>query len=307
MKNKIVIFSLAVLLLNVSHQSEAALNVFACEPEWAALSELIGGDQVTVISATTAYQDPHFIQARPSLIAKMRKTDLLICSGADLEVSWLPLLLRKSGNRNIQAGTPGYVMATEFVRLRDKPTRIDRSQGDLHVAGNPHIHTDPRNLIRVARALAERLIQVEPSQAQFFQDNLSAFEQRWKQARGQWRIKAAPLRGMPIAVLRNSWPYLVEWLKLKQSITIEQKPGVPPTSKHLASLLERVEQLPVKTIIYASNQSPKAAIWLSEKTAIPVLELPFTVGGNDAANTLFNLYENTIDLLLEANKQAADQ
>jgi zinc/manganese transport system substrate-binding protein len=175
------------------------------------------------------------------------------------------------------------------------------------VAGNPHIHTDPRNLIRVAKTLAERLTRLDPAQTQVFQDNLYQFEQEWKQSLRGWKQKAAPLRGMPVAVLRNSWPYMVDWLKLKQVITLEQKPGVPPTSKHLVSILERVKHQPVKAILYASNQSPKAVNWLSDKTSIPSLELPFTVGGNDKASDLFSLYENTIDLLLQINQLEAEQ
>ena len=198
------------LLLLVAMPASAAINIFTCEPEWAALAELVGGEAVTTFSATTALQDPHFIQARPSLIAKVRKSDLLICSGADLEIGWLPLLLRKSGNRNIQPGAPGYLIATDYVRLRDKPTRIDRSQGDLHAAGNPHIHTDPRNMTRVAKAIADRLSELAPDRSAVFQDNFEQFKTRWKESLKLWKEKASPLRNMPVAVVRNSWPYLVD-------------------------------------------------------------------------------------------------
>jgi len=295
------ILVLPVLLLG-SLSASAALDVFTCEPEWAALAKLVGGDAVTTFSATTALQDPHFIQARPSLIAKVRKADLLICSGADLEIGWLPLLLRKSANRNIQPGAPGYMIATDYVRLKDKPTRIDRSQGDLHAAGNPHIHTDPRNMTRVAKAIADRLSELAPDQAALFQKNFEQFKTRWKESLKVWKEKASPLRDMPVAVLRNSWPYMVDWLKLQQVVTLEEKPGVPPTSTHLTKVLTRVQQQPVKAVIYAVNQPSRAAEWLAEKAEIPTVELPYTVGGNDAAVDLFTLYDNTIDLLLEVNQ-----
>ena len=299
---KLLLSTLFPLVGLASMPVSATVNIFACEPEWAALAEQIGGDQVTTFSATTARQDPHFIQPRPSLIATVRKSDLIICSGADLEIGWLPLLLRKSGNRNIQPGATGYLMATDYVRLLDKPSRVDRSQGDLHAAGNPHIHTDPRSMTLVARAIADRLSEIEPAQAAVFQRNLEQFNSRWKESLKLWKDKARPLRGMPVAVLRNSWPYLVSWLKLQQVVTLEEKPGVPPTSAQMANVLTRVQQQPVKAVLYAANQSSRAADWLADKADIPAVELPFTVGGNDTAVDLFSLYDNTIDLLLEANQ-----
>lgn len=292
-----------VLLAMVASMPVAAVvNIFACEPEWKALAEELGGDHVSVFSATTALQDPHFIQARPSLIATVRKADLVICSGADLEIGWLPLLLRKSGNRNVQPGTSGYLMATDYVRLKDRPSRVDRSQGDLHAAGNPHIHTDPRNISLVARAVANRLSKLEPAQAAIFQTNFEQFNLRWRESLAVWKEKARPLRNMPVAVLRNSWPYLVSWLKLQQVVTLEDKPGVPPTSAHLSKVLTRVRQQPVKAVIYSANQPSRAADWLSEKAGIPAVKLPYTVGGNDMAVDLYSLYDNTIDLLLEVHE-----
>ncbi|MBT4520258.1 MAG: zinc ABC transporter solute-binding protein [Halieaceae bacterium] len=291
---------LATLL--ASMPVSATVNIFTCEPEWAALAEQVGGDQVTTFSATTARQDPHFIQARPSLIAKVRKSDLIICSGADLEIGWLPLLLRKSGNRKIQVGTPGYLMATDYVRLLGRPSRVDRSQGDLHAAGNPHVHTDPRNMTLIAKAITDRLSELDPAHAAVFQLNFEHFSKSWKASLKQWKERARPLRDMPIAVLRNNWPYLVSWLKLRQVVTLEEKPGVPPTSSNMAKVLTRVQQQPVKAVIYAANQPSRAAEWLAGKADIPIVELPYTVGGNDTAVDLFSLYTSTIDLLLEVNQ-----
>src|SRR5690349_43501 len=135
----------------------AAVNVFACEPEWAALAKELGGDKVSAVSATTALQDPHQIQARPSLIARIRDADLLVCSGAELEIGWLPLLLTQSGNSRVQIGAPGYLEASQYVRKLEVPRVLDRSLGDIHAAGNPHIQTDPRNIAKVADVLAQRL------------------------------------------------------------------------------------------------------------------------------------------------------
>src|SRR3954466_4402553 len=143
-----------------SSGASAALNVFACEPEWASLAQELGGDKVSVTSATTAKQDPHRIEARPSLIARIRSADLLICSGSELEVGWLPLLLTQSGNDRIQQGSPGFIEASQYVVKLEIPKVVDRSLGDIHPAGNPHVHLDPRNIVKVGSVITERLVEI---------------------------------------------------------------------------------------------------------------------------------------------------
>ncbi|KKK59777.1 hypothetical protein LCGC14_3030960, partial [marine sediment metagenome] len=162
---KTFIFSLLFL---VSSSAWAQVSVFACEPEWASLTKELGGDNVSVFSATNGLQDPHYIQARPSLIAKARKTDLLVCTGAELEQGWLPLLQRKAGNSAIQIGAEGYFMATDYVRLAEQPITLDRSQGHIHAAGNPHIQTSPVMILTVAKALSDRLKQRDPDNAESY-------------------------------------------------------------------------------------------------------------------------------------------
>ena len=156
-----------------------ALEVFACEPEWAALATELGGDKVEVFSATTARQDPHQIQARPALIARLRSADLVICTGAELEIGWMPVLLRQAANARVQPGTPGYMEASQYVRLLEVPTRLDRAEGDIHPAGNPHIQSDPRNIAAVATALARRLSEIDPADNAVFaqvRDHLLTFQ-----------------------------------------------------------------------------------------------------------------------------------
>lgn len=164
MKKNILSFTLFCLFL-ATQPVYAALNVLACEPEWAALSKALGGDLVTVTSATTGAQDPHHVQARPSLISKARKADLLVCTGAELEIGWLPLLQRKTSNSAIQNGADGHFMATNYVTMLGVPAVLDRSQGDVHAMGNPHIQTDPNNITDVAAALNERLQLLDPDNA----------------------------------------------------------------------------------------------------------------------------------------------
>ncbi|MBL8689753.1 MAG: zinc ABC transporter substrate-binding protein [Rhodospirillaceae bacterium] len=292
---------LAVLLvLFAVHRAEAAINVFACEPEWGALAEEIGGEAVSVYVATSAKQDPHQLQARPSLIAKARSADLVVCTGAELEIGWMPVILRQAANGKIQPGTPGYFEAAAQVRLKDVPTVLDRSQGDVHAQGNPHIQTDPRTLVPVAAALAERLMQIDPGNAARYRERHQAFTQRWSQALQRWQMEAASLKGTKVAVQHKNWTYLIDWLGLVEVTTLEPKPGVPPSSGHLAEVLAKVTADPVRLVIRAAYEDGRPSVWLAERARVPAVELPFTVGGNDQATDLTRLYDDTLRRLKDA-------
>ena len=229
-----------LLLLFVSLPASAELNVFACEPEWAALAQEVGQDLVKTVSAITAMQDPHAIQARPSLIAGARNADLLVCTGADLEIGWLPLLLRRSGNPGIQPGSPGHFLAADHVRRIEIPASVDRAQGDVHPQGNPHIHLHPRNIERVAEALAGKLAQLDPSNADTYAANADDFLRRWSAARDSWEDRAASLAGMRLVSHHRSFSYLADWLDLDIVAALEAKPGIPPSGAQLARLLEQL-------------------------------------------------------------------
>ncbi len=282
--------------------ARAELDVFACEPEWGALAEELGGELLNVYTATTGKQDPHHIEARPSLLARARQADLLICTGAELEIGWLPLLLRKTGNPRIQPGRAGYFEASHFVEMRDKPLRLDRSEGDIHAAGNPHIQTDPYNIAEVADALATRLAELDPKNAERYEERHRDFSKRWQAALERWDSRKAPLEDVSIVVHHKSWVYLEHWLGLHEVVALEPKPGLPPNSGHLARILSRLKERPASLIIYAAYQDPRSAKWLSKKADIPAVALPFTVGGTKEATDLFALYENTLERLLEAMK-----
>jgi len=291
---------LAAVLLWLPLSVHAALNVFACEPEWGALAREIGGDDVKVYSATTAMQDPHRIEARPSLIAQTRRAGLLVCTGADLEVGWLPLLLRESGNAEVQPGRPGYFEAARHVPMLDKPAIVDRAQGDVHAAGNPHIQTDPRNLARVGAALAQRLAEVDPAHAAAYQARWKDFSARWEVAIARWQQQAAPLKGMPVAVQHKSFSYLINWLGLREVATLEPKPGVEPSLGYLAEVAARLKASPARMVLRAAYQSPRASEWLAQRADIPAVALPFTVGGAPGTDALFGLFDVTLAELLKA-------
>jgi zinc/manganese transport system substrate-binding protein len=280
--------------------AHGALNVLACEPEWGALARELGGDKVSVYQATTGLQDPHRIEARPSLIARMRSADLAVCTGADLEGGWLPLLLRSSGNSKVQSGQPGYFMAADFVAKLEIPTSVDRAHGDVHPFGNPHIHLDPRNIAVVAKALAERLSKLDSRNAAHYQSRLQAFLSRWEQAIAEWQVRAAPLKGMRVVPYHRDQVYLIEWLGLVQETTIEPKPGVPPSAGQMAELLTRFKARPADAVTRNAYQDPKPVEWLSERTGVPAVVLPYTVGGTPEAKDLFSLFDDTIARLLKA-------
>lgn len=280
----------------------AKLNVFACEPEWGALVTELAGDNAKVYVATTAMQDVHHIQARPSLIAAARRADLLVCTGAELEVGWLPVLLRKSGNNRIQPNRPGNFAASRFVRMIEVPSRLDRAEGDVHPMGNPHIHTDPRNIARVADALAQRLGEIDPGQAATYQSRLKDFQARWSKATARWQSRAAPLRGVPVVEYHKAFSYLFAWLGIQATGFLEPKPGVEPSTGHLTELLAQQKIRPAKAVVRASYNDPRAADWFAQRARIPVVVLPFTVGGDAPSRDLFSWYDDMIGLLLKGAK-----
>lgn len=290
------------LLLTISSNVHAALNIFACEPEWAVLVQELAGNKADIYSATTALQDPHQIQARPSLIAKARRAQLLVCTGAELEVGWLPLILRESGNPDITPGKKGSFEAAHFVTMLEIPARLDRADGDVHAAGNPHIQTDARNYLPIAQALSARMSELDPENAAFYRSRLQSFTQQWQAALLRWEKQAAPLKGQPVLVQHAGFPYLANWLGLKQVATLEPKPGVEPSVAHLSQVLQQLQQHPARMVIRAAYQSAKPSEWIAGHANIPAVTLPFSVGGTDAAKDLFSLFDDTIQRLLAGLK-----
>jgi zinc/manganese transport system substrate-binding protein len=294
--------AMTALLAALAAPASAALNIFACEPEWGALAKELAGEKASIYVATTALQDPHRIEARPSLIAGARTADLVVCSGAELEIGWLPLLQSQSGNPKIQTGQAGLFEAADHVALLEVPRVLDRSQGDVHPGGNPHIHLSPYNIEEVAVALAQRMAQIDSGEAAHYQVRTKAFLERWRQAIVRWEREGAPLKGMPIVVHHKDLTYLSKWLGLREIGELEPKPGLPPTVSHLSNLLSRLGRDPAKAVVRSAYSDPQAAEWLSARAKIPAVTLPFTVGGSDKAKDLFGLYDDTLSRLLAVNK-----
>jgi zinc/manganese transport system substrate-binding protein len=279
-----------------------AFKVFTCEPEWAALVTELAGDKVQVTSATTALQDPHRIEARPSLIAKTRSADLLICTGLELEIGWLPVLLQQGSNPKIAPGTPGNLELGPLVPRLDIAGKVDRSEGDVHVSGNPHIHYNPHNISKVAEILSKRLTELDAPNAAFYQTRYKDFAARWDAAILKWEQQAAPLKGMAVVEHHKNMTYLLQWLGLRSVATLEPKPGVEPSAAHLAQLTNQLTKEPVKMVLRAAYQDGRASQRLAERVKIAPVLLPFTVGADDKTTTLFGLFDVTIQRLLEGSK-----
>ena len=294
---------LCIILLLLSGNVHAELNIFACEPEWAALAQELAADKADIYSATNALQDPHQIQARPSLIAKARRAQLLVCTGAELEIGWLPVILRESGNADIAPGKTGNFEAAQYVNMLEVPTRLDRDEGDVHPGGNPHIQTGARNFLPVAQALSHRLAVLDPANAPFYRSRLQTFTQQWQAAIARWEKEAAPLRGQAIIVHHKGFAYLNDWLGLDEIAELEPKPGMEPSIAHMSRMLEQLQHKPAKMVVRAAYQSSRPSEWMSEHAHIPAVVLPFSVGGTDGAKDLFGLFDDTIARLLAGLNQ----
>lgn len=278
----------------------AALTIFATVPEWAALAHELGGEKVAIYSATTALQDPHHVEAKPSLIARARTAQLIVATGAELESGWLPLVLQQSGNASVQPGRRGYFEAARYVALRDKPVRLDRADGDVHAQGDPHIQTDPRNVLLVAGPLAAKLKELDPANGAHYESRYAAFRERFEKAIVEWQRRAAPLRGVGIVQQHKAFSYLIAWLELRDVATLEPKPGIEPTTTHLTSVLAALQREPAKMVVRAAFQSDRPSQWIAERARIAVVLLPFTPGGTPNTQDLFAYYDDTVARLLKA-------
>ena len=296
--------ALVLGLAVVSSPATAEVRVLACEPEWAALAKAIGGGDLVVHSATHGRQDAHHVRARPSLIAKVRRADVLFCSGAELESGWLPVLMQRGARHQVQPGQPGHIMAADHVPVLDRPDTIDRSLGDIHPSGNPHVHLDPRNVEALASELSRRLERIDPENAQAYRSRLASFRTGWAEALEGWNERVGRLQGMKVIVYHEAWAYLLQWGGLTRVASLEALPGIPPSAAHLRDVLEQARGGGAEVILRAPYEPRDASSWLSERTGIPVVELPYTVGGHPEASDLISLFDVTLTLLEEVRDRS---
>ncbi|MDO5101499.1 MAG: zinc ABC transporter substrate-binding protein [Lautropia sp.] len=296
---------LAITLL--APQAAAAFEVFACEPEWAALVRVLKPD-ANIRTATHARQDPHHIEARPSLIAALRRADLAVCTGVSLEAGWLPMLQRRASNPKVQDGKPGLFYAAQHVRLIDPHQgTITPFDGDVHPEGNPHLHLDPQRLATVARALNQRLQQLLPAEAEAIGQRHDTWQARWQAHLVRWEAQRTALQGMPIVVQHGTFSYLWRWLGIQPIADLEPKPGLPPTPGHLQQTLSQTRHQAPAAIVTALYQDTRPSAWLSQQLPQhpPVLHLPAspTDGDDSEAPNLSQLFQTLLDSLMAAHQR----
>jgi len=274
-----------------------ALDVFVCEPEWGALVRALAPD-AQIRSATHARQDPHHIEARPSLIAALRRADMAVCTGASLESGWLPMLQQRAGNPRVQQGAPGMLYAADHVSLIDPRPPGSPFDGDIHTEGNPHVHFDPRRLLEIAAAVRDAIEAAEPARRDEVRARHAAWAQELRAHITRWEQRAAPLRGLPVVAQHTGQAYLWRWLGIEQVADLEPKPGMPPTPVHLQRVLEATRAAPPAVVVVSSYQDPRAGQWLAQQLHIPLLPLPATVTDEAPTSDLPGFFEHLIDRLL---------
>lgn len=278
-----------------------ALELFACEPEWAALGQVLA-PEAGITSATHAYQDPHYIEARPSLIARLRRADLAVCSGAALEAGWLPALQQRAANPNVQPGQPGMLFISDQVETIDQLDKVPFGAGDVHPEGNPHLHLDPERMRKAGAALSQRLALLDSERAAEYRAGYLRWSLNWQQRLDEWQRRARPLRGKKVVVQHSTFDYLWRWLGIEVIADLEPRPGVPPTPGHLASLVGQVEAERPLAIVHSWYQDPQSALWLSQRTGVPVLALPSTTVPEKGLATPAQLFDHLLQQLLERQR-----
>jgi zinc/manganese transport system substrate-binding protein len=214
----------------------------------------------------------------------------------------MPVVLRESANSRIQPGSNGHFEAAKYVTMLEVPTRLDRADGDVHAAGNPHIQTDARNFLPIADALSKKLTELDPANSAFYQQRFAEFNQQWRAAIAKWELQAAPLKGVQIVVQHKGFPYLNDWLGLKEVAELEPKPGMEPSASWLGKVLNDLQQHPARMVLRAAYQNERPSEWIAERAHIPAVMVPYTVGGTPQATDLFTMFDDTIARLLAGLK-----
>jgi ABC-type Zn uptake system ZnuABC Zn-binding protein ZnuA len=304
MKHGIFLAAL-IAAFSFSTQARAAIKVVTTTQDLAALTAEVGGDKVTVEALARGYQDPHFVEAKPSFVLKLHGADLLVLVGRELEMAWLPPLITQSRNAKIQPGSAGYLDASLSAKILDIPTgQITRAMGDVHPLGNPHYWLDPGNGRRIAQAILKKLSEMSPGDAAYFQQRYADFDQRLTAAEGRWRAALAPYKGTKVVTYHRSWPNFADAFGLDVVGYVEPKPGIPPSPSHTLTLMQEMKRQGIKLILvepYFDLKTPNA---IARETGAQVLVLPPSVGGVKEASDYLKLFDYDVNLLVSALKSA---
>ena len=279
------------------------LNVVTSTTDMAALAQEVGGDKITVEAIAKGYQDPHFVEAKPSFLLKLKNADLLISVGLQLEIGWLPPLVTQCGNPRIQVGAPGYLDASQFAEILDLPTgQVTRAMGDVHPLGNPHYWLDPNNGRRVARGIAQKLGEMDPADSQYFQQRFQDFDQRLTAAEKTWDAQMAPYKGRKVVTYHTSWSNFAKHFGLQVVGYIEPRPGIPPTPAHTIEIIQLMRRDNVKVVVVEPYFDLKTPNSIGSATGAKVIVLLPSVGGEKEVTDYFKLFDYDINLLVQAFK-----
>lgn len=296
-----VLFS---LFLPVVEAAAKTLNVMTTTEDLASLAREVGGLHAQVEAIARGYQDPHFVEAKPSFLLKLRSTDLLVLVGLDLEIGWLPPLITQSRNPRIQVGAAGYLDASAFVEVVDKPTGpITRAMGDVHPSGNPHYWLDPENGRRIAKAIQGKLTELDPEHAAYFEQRFQDFDRRLQEAQKHWQQEMTPLKGTKVITYHSSWPSFAARFGIQVVGFVEPKPGIPPSPSHTLEVIRQIKKDQIKLILvepYFDRKTPNA---IAAQSGARVVVLLPSVGGVPEVTTYFQLFDYNIRLMTAAAGQ----
>jgi len=304
MKRHLALFTIALLLAPVAARAQGKLNVMTTTEDLASIAREIGGDHITVEGIAKGYQDPHFVEAKPSFILKLQKADVLVVVGRELEIGWLPPLIQQSRNSKIQPGAAGYIDASLQASILEVPTgQVTRAMGDVHPLGNPHYWMDPENGKRIGKEIADKLSELRPSDKAFFQQKLTDFSTRLDAAEKRWLAQLAPYKGTKVVTYHRSFPNFAERFGLDIVGYVEPKPGIPPSPQHTLDLINDMKRQNVKIVLvepYFDLKTPNA---IGRDTGAQVLVMPPSVGGVKEITDYFTLFDYDIKMLVEAIKK----
>jgi zinc/manganese transport system substrate-binding protein len=294
----------SLLAVTAGVRAQSKLNVVATTEDLAAIAREVGGERISVDSIAKGYQDPHFVEAKPSFILRLQKADLLIAVGRELEIGWLPPLIQQSRNNKVQPGADGYLDASQGARILDIPTgQVTRAMGDVHPLGNPHYWLDPENGGLVAKEVAAKLSQLRPADKAYFEQRLADFQSRLSQATKRWVEMMAPYKGTKVVTYHRSFPNFAERFGLNVIGYVEPRPGIPPTPQHTLDLINEMKTQNVKILMVEPYFDLKTPTAIGRDTGAQVLVLSPSVGGIKEISDYFKLFDYNLNLLVNAIKQ----
>jgi zinc/manganese transport system substrate-binding protein len=294
----------ALAVLAAGPPAGAAVNVMTTTEDLADLTRQVGGDRVKVESVARGYQDPHFVEAKPSFILKLAKADLLVVVGRELEIGWLPPLIQQSRNAKVQPGADGYLDASLTAKILEIPTgQVTRAMGDVHPLGNPHYHLDPGNGRRIAKAIADKLSRMAPADAPYFASRYADFDRRLAEAEKGWDAMMAPYKGLKVVTYHRSWPNFVDRFGLEVIGYVEPRPGIPPSPGHTIDLIGEMKRQNVKILLVEPYFDLKTPNSIGRETGARVLVLPPSVGGEKEITDYIKLFDYDLGLLVAAIKE----